>query len=275
MQQFGGGHANLTYLVAFGDQEYVLRRPPLGAGRPLVARHGPGAPRAGPPGRGVPAGPHQSGPVSRHVAHRRRVPRHGATPGVRDPRHAARSSPRRRRDGATTERDDRRHAGRPASGRSGRGRAGGPRAPRRLRRATALRLDRTLARRQGTGGAGGRGDQRPGSTTICRRPAPRPAAQRLQARQHPGRPRGPDGGDRGARLGHVHPWPPAHGPRLPPERLGRGRRRSTLAWHDGHAQRRDRVPRSPRGGRALRPSHRACRSTRSAGSMRSGCSSCW
>lgn len=30
LRQFGGGHANLTYLVAFGDQEYVLRRPPLG-----------------------------------------------------------------------------------------------------------------------------------------------------------------------------------------------------------------------------------------------------
>ena len=30
VRQFGGGHANLTYLVGFGDQEYVLRRPPLG-----------------------------------------------------------------------------------------------------------------------------------------------------------------------------------------------------------------------------------------------------
>ena len=30
VRQFGGGHANLTYLVAFGDTEYVLRRPPLG-----------------------------------------------------------------------------------------------------------------------------------------------------------------------------------------------------------------------------------------------------
>ncbi len=28
--QFGGGHANLTYLLRFGDREYVLRRPPLG-----------------------------------------------------------------------------------------------------------------------------------------------------------------------------------------------------------------------------------------------------
>jgi aminoglycoside phosphotransferase (APT) family kinase protein len=28
--QFAGGHANLTYLVSFGDTEYVLRRPPLG-----------------------------------------------------------------------------------------------------------------------------------------------------------------------------------------------------------------------------------------------------
>lgn len=30
VQQFGGGHANLTYLLCFGDDEYVLRRPPLG-----------------------------------------------------------------------------------------------------------------------------------------------------------------------------------------------------------------------------------------------------
>lgn len=30
LAQFGGGHANLTYLVSFGDVEYVLRRPPLG-----------------------------------------------------------------------------------------------------------------------------------------------------------------------------------------------------------------------------------------------------
>src|SRR5256885_9467311 len=28
--QFGGGKANLTYLIQFGDQEFVLRRPPLG-----------------------------------------------------------------------------------------------------------------------------------------------------------------------------------------------------------------------------------------------------
>ena len=30
VHQFGGGHANLTYLIRFGRQEYVLRRPPLG-----------------------------------------------------------------------------------------------------------------------------------------------------------------------------------------------------------------------------------------------------
>jgi aminoglycoside phosphotransferase (APT) family kinase protein len=28
--QFAGGHANLTYLLRFGENEYVLRRPPLG-----------------------------------------------------------------------------------------------------------------------------------------------------------------------------------------------------------------------------------------------------
>lgn len=30
LRQFGGGHANLTYLIRFGETEYVLRRPPLG-----------------------------------------------------------------------------------------------------------------------------------------------------------------------------------------------------------------------------------------------------
>ena len=30
VRQFGGGRANLTYLLDFGDDEYVLRRPPLG-----------------------------------------------------------------------------------------------------------------------------------------------------------------------------------------------------------------------------------------------------
>ena len=30
MRQFGGGHANLTYLIGFGETEYVLRRPPVG-----------------------------------------------------------------------------------------------------------------------------------------------------------------------------------------------------------------------------------------------------
>jgi aminoglycoside phosphotransferase (APT) family kinase protein len=29
-RQFGGGKANLTYLIRFGDREFVLRRPPLG-----------------------------------------------------------------------------------------------------------------------------------------------------------------------------------------------------------------------------------------------------
>ncbi len=30
LAQFGGGHANLTYLIRFGGTDYVLRRPPLG-----------------------------------------------------------------------------------------------------------------------------------------------------------------------------------------------------------------------------------------------------
>src|SRR5260221_8178837 len=30
VRQFGGGAANLTYLLSYGGHEYVLRRPPLG-----------------------------------------------------------------------------------------------------------------------------------------------------------------------------------------------------------------------------------------------------
>ena len=30
IMQFGGGHANLTYLLSFNSKEYVLRRPPIG-----------------------------------------------------------------------------------------------------------------------------------------------------------------------------------------------------------------------------------------------------
>jgi len=34
--QFPGGHSNLTYLVRFGDREYVVRRPPLGPVAPTA-----------------------------------------------------------------------------------------------------------------------------------------------------------------------------------------------------------------------------------------------
>src|SRR6266849_2216628 len=30
IEQFPGGHSNLTYLLRFGDQEFVMRRPPFG-----------------------------------------------------------------------------------------------------------------------------------------------------------------------------------------------------------------------------------------------------
>ncbi len=36
VSQFGGGHANLTYLLRFGEAEYVLRRPPLGPVAPTA-----------------------------------------------------------------------------------------------------------------------------------------------------------------------------------------------------------------------------------------------
>ena len=31
VEQFPGGHSNLTYLVHHGDTDYVLRRPPFGS----------------------------------------------------------------------------------------------------------------------------------------------------------------------------------------------------------------------------------------------------
>jgi aminoglycoside phosphotransferase (APT) family kinase protein len=36
VRQFPGGHSNLTYLLRFGEQEYVLRRPPLGPVAPTA-----------------------------------------------------------------------------------------------------------------------------------------------------------------------------------------------------------------------------------------------
>ncbi|MGH7321885.1 MAG: phosphotransferase family protein [Candidatus Rokuibacteriota bacterium] len=36
LSQFPGGHSNLTYLLRFGEQEYVLRRPPLGPVAPTA-----------------------------------------------------------------------------------------------------------------------------------------------------------------------------------------------------------------------------------------------
>lgn len=36
VRQFGGGHANLTYLLRIGEQEWVMRRPPLGPTLPTA-----------------------------------------------------------------------------------------------------------------------------------------------------------------------------------------------------------------------------------------------
>src|SRR6185436_19480518 len=36
IRQFPGGHSNLTYLIRSGDQEYVLRRPPVGPVAPTA-----------------------------------------------------------------------------------------------------------------------------------------------------------------------------------------------------------------------------------------------
>ena len=34
--QFPGGHSNLTYLIRYGDREFVLRRPPVGPVAPTA-----------------------------------------------------------------------------------------------------------------------------------------------------------------------------------------------------------------------------------------------
>ena len=36
LKQFPGGHSNLTYLIRYGDQEFVLRRPPVGPVAPTA-----------------------------------------------------------------------------------------------------------------------------------------------------------------------------------------------------------------------------------------------
>src|SRR5215510_10855600 len=36
VRQFGSGHANLTYLLRMGEQEWVMRRPPLGPTLPTA-----------------------------------------------------------------------------------------------------------------------------------------------------------------------------------------------------------------------------------------------
>ena len=36
IEQFPGGHSNLTYLIRYGTHEYVLRRPPVGPVAPTA-----------------------------------------------------------------------------------------------------------------------------------------------------------------------------------------------------------------------------------------------
>src|SRR5258708_14489286 len=51
VRQFNGGKANLTYLIRFGSNEFVLRRPPLGPIPPGAhdMRRRPRAPSVPPP----------------------------------------------------------------------------------------------------------------------------------------------------------------------------------------------------------------------------------
>ena len=54
--QFPNGSANLTYLVRFGDQRYVVRRPPFGVARARCPRHEAGVPGPVPTLGALPAG---------------------------------------------------------------------------------------------------------------------------------------------------------------------------------------------------------------------------
>ena len=86
VRQFGGGHANLTYLVTFGSGaaavEYVLRRPPLGPVAPAPPAHGGGG-RAG-----------GGGPLSSRLLKRRvRAARPGGARTVEANRPAAQPRP--------------------------------------------------------------------------------------------------------------------------------------------------------------------------------------
>ena len=85
LAQFGGGHANLTYLIRFGDNEYVLRRPPLGPVAPGAHDMGREHRVLKDLWRAVSPRTSQLHLLRRPRRHRRRLPHLGTAPRIGDP----------------------------------------------------------------------------------------------------------------------------------------------------------------------------------------------
>ncbi len=185
VEQFPGGHSNLTYLVRFGATEMVLRRPPLGPVAPTahdMAREFRWLTAVHPV---YPLAPRVVCPLRRRVGRRVDLLRDGAAAAESS---CATKSRRRSRTGPSV-----RHAVSGVAGRCARGsarhrsRIGGTAAPRqagRLRRASGARLDRALAafedeRARRDGAALAVADRAAAAESRAARRRPR----RLQARQ--------------------------------------------------------------------------------------------
>ena len=83
VRQFPNGSANLTYLVRFGEDALVVRRPPVRRDRGRRPRHAPRVHRAVAAARGVPTSPAWRALLRRHGGHRRPLPGLGVPPGCR------------------------------------------------------------------------------------------------------------------------------------------------------------------------------------------------
>ena len=140
IRQFGGGHANLTYLLAFGDTQYVLRRPPLGPVAPSA--HDMSREHRVPltPGQGLPPRTDQPRSLSGRGHYRCRLSRARTASGIRHPDRASAHPVTRHRRCEAAGRDNRGYAGRAASGGYRRGRVVRAGPPSGLRAAPAVRL---------------------------------------------------------------------------------------------------------------------------------------
>ena len=188
VRQFPHGSANLTYLVRFGEDALVVRRPPFGTIAAGCARHAARIHRAVAAARGVPPGPARRALLRRHRGHRRPLPglgvparRRGLGPRAQELELGA--DPGRRIGLAVVDALADLHLVDPAV------RPRRPRPPRGLPRPAGARLEAPLGggRHRGPGDRG-QGGGAAGAAPSRVRPA-RVGAQRLQGRQlpvHPG-----------------------------------------------------------------------------------------